>query len=205
MSEQCTATSKQSGSQCRNTAVPGLKVCRIHGGSTARAKAAAARNVETQRARDAANQLGITINVSPQQALLDEVQRAAGMVAYYGARVAEVAEDSNKLVHGITRVEEREGFQAGRLRVAEPAVNMWVKLWNEERDRLTRAAAAAIRAGIEERRVALAEQHGQAIAAAIHRILDRLDLDARQRTLVGQVVPDELRAITAAAEGIPQL
>ena len=88
-----------------------------------------------------------------------------------------------------------------RSRVAEPAVNVWLKLWNEERDRLARAAAAAIKAGIEERRVALAEQHGQAIAAAIHRILDRLDLDARQRTLVGQVVPDELRAITAAAEG----
>ena len=202
MSQQCTATSKQTGNQCRNTAVPGLTVCRIHGGSTARAKAAAARNLETQRARDAANQLGLPLSVSPQQALLDEVQRAAGMVAYYGQKVAELAEDDpNKLVHGVTKVEQREGFQAGTVRVAEPAVNVWLKLWNEERDRLARAASAALKAGIEERRVQLAEAQGALIADVIRRILGRLNLNHDQITLVGTVVPEELRALTATAEG----
>lgn len=199
MSEQCTATSKQTGNQCRNTAVPGLKVCRIHGGSTARAKAAAARNLETQRARDAANQLGIPLDVSPQQALLDEVQRAAGMVAYYGQKVAEIAEqDANRLVNGVTRVEQREGFQAGTTKTVEATTSVWLRLWNEERDRLTRVAAAALKAGIEERRVQLAEAQGALIADVIRRILNRLNLTPDQFTLVGTVVPEELRALTAA-------
>lgn len=199
MPEQCTATSKQSGNQCRNTAVPGLKVCRIHGGSTARAKAAAARNIETQRARDAANQLGIPLNVSPQQALLDEVQRAAGMVAYYGQKVAEIADqDANRLVNGVTKVEQREGFQAGTTKTVEATTSVWLRLWNEERDRLTRVAAAALKAGIEERRVQLAEAQGALIADVIRRILNRLNLTPDQLTLVSTVVPEELRALTAA-------
>ena len=198
MSEQCTATSKQTGNQCRNTAIPGLTVCRIHGGSTARAKAAAARNVETQRARDAANQLGIPLEVSPQQALLDEVQRAAGMVAYYGQRVTEIAEqDTNRLVNGVTKVEQRDGAQSQTSKTVEATTNVWLQLWNEERDRLARVANLAIRAGIEERRVQLAESQGALIADVIRRILGRLNLTPDQYDLVGEVVPQELRALTA--------
>ena len=197
-SKRCSATSKQTGQQCGNWAIPGLEVCRIHGGATKRAKGKASRVLETTAAAQATQQLGLKIDTTPQQALLDEVQRAAGMVAYYGQRVAELAEeDPNKLVHGVTRIEQREGFQAGTVRVAEPAVNVWLKLWNEERDRLTRVAAAAIKAGIEERRVQLAEQQGALIADAIRRILDRLNLTPEQLTLVGTVVPEELRALTA--------
>ena len=199
-SKRCSATSKQTGQQCGNWAIPGLEVCRIHGGATKRAKAKAGRVLETAAAAQAAQQLGLKLDTTPQQALLDEVQRAAGMVAYYGQRVAEIAEeDPNKLVHGVTRVEQREGFQAGTVRVAEPAVNVWLKLWNEERDRLARAAAAAIKAGIEERRVQLAEAQGALIADAIRRILNRLNLTPEQLTLVGTVVPEELRALAAGA------
>ena len=196
--EKCRARSKSTGQQCGNWAVEGLTVCRIHGGATAAAKAKAARAVERAGAEAAARQFGILIDTSPQQALLDEVQRAAGMVAYYGARVEEIAnEDAGKLVRGITKIENREGFQPGRTSTVEPGVHVWVTLWNEERDRLTRVAAAAIRAGIEERRVELAEQQGLMIAAVIRRILGRLELSPSQQVLVGEVVPDELRALGA--------
>lgn len=195
---RCTATNR-AGRQCGRPPIPGGTVCHLHGGAAPQVAAAAQRRLAEAQARDLAKRLALPLHTSPQQALLDEVQRAAGMVAYYGARVAELGEqDPNKLVHGVTRIEQREGFQAGTVRVAEPAVNMWLHLWNEERDRLTRAAAAAVRAGVEERRVLLAEQQGHLIADVIRRILGRLDLNDHQRTLIGTVVPDELRAISGA-------
>ena len=192
----CTSRTRD-GDRCKNPPLPGQEVCRMHGGSSPQARAAAQRRLQTAAAQAAAHRLGVPIETSPQQALLDEVHRAAGMVAYYGQKVQQIAdEDAKRLVHGITKVETREGFQAGTTRAAEPAVNLWLQLWNDERDRLARVAAAAIKAGIEERRVLLAEQQGLMIAGAIRRILDRLNLTAAQQTLVGEVVPAELRALT---------
>ena len=197
----CTATNR-SGTPCKRAAVPGATVCRMHGGASPQVKAAAQRRLEYATAQQAAAQLGLKIDTSPQQALLDEVQRAAGMVAYYGQRVAELADqDPNRLVNGVTRVEQREGFQAGTTKTVEATTNVWLRLWNEERDRLTRVAAAALKAGIEERRVQLAEAQGALIADVIRRILGRLNLTHDQQALVGEVVPQELRALTAAAEG----
>ena len=193
---RCTARSKQTGEQCRGWAVPGLTVCHSHGGATKAARAKAARNITTQKARDAAHVLGVPVDTSPQQALLDEVQRAAGMVAYYGARVAEVAEaDRDRLVWGTTKT-KTGGDDYGTTEEAVP--NAWLRLWNEERDRLARVAALAIKAGVEERRVQLAEQQGALIAQVIRRILGRLDLTHAQHVLVGTVVPEELRALTPA-------
>lgn len=194
----CTATSR-SGNQCKLPAVPGATVCRVHGGAAPQVKAAANRRLEYATAQQAATQLGLKIDTSPQQALIDEVQRAAGMVAYYGQKVAELAEtDPQRLVNGVTRVEQREGFQAGTTKTVEATTNVWLRLWNEERDRLTRVAAAALKAGIEERRVQLAEAQGALIADVIRRILGRLNLTPDQSALVSEVVPAELRALTAA-------
>lgn len=196
MAERCTSTSKRTGDRCGAWAIPGLDVCRWHGGATKKAQAKAQRNQQRDAAHTAATRFGVPIDTTPQQALLDEVQRTAGMVAYYGAKAQEVADrDHAALVRGVTREENREGFQAGSTRVIEAAPNIWLTLWNDERDRLVRVSAAAIKAGIEERRVQLAEQQGQLIAAAIRRVLDRLNLTQAQQVLVGEVVPAELRAL----------
>lgn len=196
MAQRCTSTSKQTGNRCGAWAVPGLDVCRWHGGATKASQAKAARTLERRRAENAAVRFGVPIDTTPQQALLDEVQRAAGMVAYYGAKAQGIADDDpDHLIRGVTKEEAREGFQAGHTSTIEAAPNIWLTLWNEERDRLTRVAAAAIKAGIEERRVQLAEQQGQLIASVIRRVLDRLNLTQAQQILVGEVVPAELRAL----------
>lgn len=193
MAAQCIAQSKRSGAQCKRAPVPGATVCVKHGGGAPQVQAAAKRRLQEMQAAAAAQTLGLPVETSPQQALLDEVQRAAGMVAYYGARVAEIAEtDRSQLVWGRTR-EKSGGDDYGTTHEAAP--NIWLTLWNDERDRLARVSAVAIKAGIEERRVQLAEQHGALIADVIRRILSRLDLTAAQQTLVGEVVPQELRAL----------
>lgn len=201
---QCTANSKQTGQRCGRYALPGLTVCRYHGGATAAARAKSGRAIEAAAAQAAAEratrQIGIQIVTTPEQALLDEIQRASGMVAYYGARVAEIADaDPGKLIRGTTRVKRREGFQPATTQTVETTPSIWLVLWGQERDRLVRASAVAIRAGIAERRVELAEQQGLMIYAMIRRILDRLDLTASQNVLAGEVVPAELRALAGGA------
>lgn len=177
-------------------------MCDLHGGKTPAALAKAERTVAERQAVLAASQLGVLVETSPEQALLDEVHRCAGMVAYYGARAAEVvdgpdasaeaAEARQELVWGRTR-EKTGGDDAGTTYEAAP--NIWLKLWNDERDRLVRVSAACLKAGIEERRVQLAEAQGALVAGAVRRILERLNLTDAQLVLVGEVVPQELRAL----------
>lgn len=195
MSQQCQARSKRTGKQCGRAAAPGAKTCHMHGSATAVSKAAAQRRVALAEARLAAETLGLLIDISPEQALLDEVQRAAGMVAFYQSRVEEIAEGGvQQLVFGLAK-SKIGGEDGGDTFEAKP--NVWLELFNGERDRLTRVCTAALRAGIEERRVKLAEQQGILVAAVIRRILTRLNLSDAQAALVGTVVPEELRALTA--------
>jgi hypothetical protein len=56
-------------------------------------------------------------------------------------------------------------------------LNLWVKLYQEERDRLVRVAKAAIDAGVEERQVRLAEGQAQQLAQVIRAILTDLGHD----------------------------
>lgn len=201
----CTAHNKRGG-PCSKPAVPGLTVCRYHGGGSPQSKAKSARYLATQQAvqqaeqatrqaEKAAARLGLLVDVSPEQALLDEVRRAAAMVTYYGQRVQQLeANNRESLVWGVTR-EKTGGDDRGTTWEAGP--NVWLRLWNDERDRLTRVATAALKAGIEERRVRLAENHGQLVAGVIRRVLDRLQLTDTQAQLVATVVPQELRALEA--------
>lgn len=191
---RCTARNRQ-GKQCGNPPVPGALVCRRHGGAAPQVQEAGLRRIAVAEARLAAETLGLLIDISPEQALLDEVQRAAGMVAFYQARVEELVDGGfHSLVFGMTK-QKFGGDDAGETFEAAPSV--WLQLFNAERDRLVRVCAAALKAGIEERRVKLAEQQGILVAAVIRRILTRLNLTDEQAALVGTVVPEELRALTA--------
>lgn len=193
-SRRCTARNRQ-GKQCGKPAVPGALVCPLHGGAAPQVRDAGLRRIAMADAKQAAEQLGLLIEISPEQALLDEVQRCAGMLAFYQARVEEIADTGvNSLVWGLTKV--KVGGEDGG-ETFEAARSVWLQLFNEERDRLVKVCAAALRAGIEERRVKLAEQQGILVAAVIRRILTRLNLNEAQLGLVATVVPEELRALTA--------
>jgi hypothetical protein len=73
-------------------------------------------------------------------------------------------------------------------------------VYADERDRLVRIAKTTLDAGVEERRVQLAESQGALVAGAIRRILVRLNLTSEQEALVGVVVPSELRALAGGGE-----
>lgn len=199
-SQRCKATAKSTGEQCARQAIAGGTVCRVHGGATARSKAAAARRREQEAAQAAVTTLGLPVDISPTEALLEEVRWTAGHVQWLRGKVQELEERAdadgdveNSLVWGITK-SKTGGDDHGVTSEAAPSV--WYVLYERERKHLVQVASAALKAGVEERRVRLAKSQGELVATVIRRILDALNLSPEQQALVPEVVPAQLHLIS---------
>ena len=181
---------KQDGTSCGAYPIRGAEVCRVHGGRAPQVKAAAARRLAAQAAEQAVRTLGLAVDISPTEALLEEVRWTAGHVAWLRSRVQEL--ESGDLSWGTTKV-KTGGDDEGTTQEAKPSV--WYELYTRERTHLIKVCDAAIRAGVEERRVRLAEQQGDLLALAIRRILEAFGLGDDPR--VAEIVPGVLREIGA--------
>lgn len=196
---RCKAKARSTGERCKKNSVTGATVCGTHGGSAKQVKAAGKRRHAEGKAAEAMRLLAAPVDIDPANALLELVQWTAGEVRYWRAEVARIAEDEvETLTWGKTKAEEGTGPQGlidSETREAVPPVAY--RMLESAQDRLAKYATAALRAGVEERRVKLAEDQGSAVAGAIRRILERLDLLEWQAELVPTIVPEELRALTA--------
>lgn len=186
---RCTARNGR-GEQCRNRPIRGGTVCSTHGGSAPQVKAAAERRQLERQALLAVETFGLPRAIDPHEALLEELHRTAGAVSWLGAVVADI--ERGDVVWGRTSV-TKGGPQAGTTSAA--GVNVWVQLWQAERKHLVEVAKACASAGIEERRIRLAESSGQVLAGVVRAVLERLGLTPEQRELVGTVVPEEFRRV----------
>ncbi|MCL8026334.1 hypothetical protein M8316_13100 [Nocardioides sp. BSK12Z-3] len=174
----------------------GQRVCRLHGGRAPQALAAATRRRDERQALLAAETFGLPREVDPHTALLEELHRTAGAVAWLSALVADLEHD--EIAWGVVR-EKTGGEDHGTTKEARPSV--FVELWGRERDRLARVAKVCVDVGIEERRVRLAEESGRQIAAVLRAVLERLSLSPSQQSLALQVVPEELRRLAELEAG----
>jgi phage terminase small subunit len=189
------AKHKSNGQPCHQTAViPGTDACYKHVGMSredARAKGAArlARMYQTPA------------DVTPGEALLEEVRYSAGHVRELRARVAEIAaaepgpdgEPAGGLFFGVSV--ERDMGDGIVLRERKAAPHVLLKAYNEEREHLVRASIAAHTAGAQAEAVEAARLLGGAVGQLVDVILAGLELTARQRdVLVPVVVPAALRA-----------
>ena len=221
-------TGRGKGRQCPRPALPGLTVCAKHGGSSPAAKAKSERARKADLLARAVRRFGARRDIDPAAALLEVVQQTAGDVAWLRERITELvgvdpdrAEDVQGLLWQVTRAEsEVPTDEDGEPAVGYPAPSkvvrtlephpLWVML-EKATDRLVKASAAAIAAGVAERQVALAEAQGLLVAQAIRGILGAMlvelqdrglpaDLAAQWGPLVGQVVPAHLRALSMVAD-----
>lgn len=191
---QCTAKAKQSGNRCKRAPAQGATVCNIHGGAAGPVKAKAAERTQQEAARRALMALGEPEPIDPAQALLDLIAWKYGEVRWLRDKVQAVKDEV--LVWGAT--EHREGMaQEGPVSVTteKAAPNVWWSLLRQAEDQLSEYASKALRAGVAERQIRLAEGQGAAIAGAVNMILDRLQLTAAQRGLVPTVVPEAFRML----------
>lgn len=191
-----------SGEPCKRPPILGAEVCGSHGGRAPQVREAAGRRLALVEARKAVATFGLPIDVDPTEALLEEVQRTAGHVAWLGAKVSQL--DPQDLVWG------RASHTSGKMAVGvadyteeRAMVSVWYELYLSERKHLAAVATAAIRAGCEQRRVQLAEAQGQLLADVIRRVLDddELGLDPGRRAIADGVARRHLLALTAEPEG----
>lgn len=200
------------GLPCGQWPLADQRVCGLHGGRSPRALAAAERRGREREARQAVALFAARRDIDPSEALLELVRWTAGEVDYWRERVRLLGDD--ELTWGVTRVKDG-GDDRGTTEEAKPHIAY--VMYAEAAKRLESHAVAALRAGVEERRVRVAEGQGQAFAGAQRAILDGLwavlsavleaypealatATEAWQRAVM-EVVPRELRALAAAADG----
>jgi hypothetical protein len=178
----------------------------------------------TRKMEKAVRTLGITDkyqDVDPGKALLEEISVTYAHVQWLREKVgqleevehltkgtredewAEVDDESGNpgahaLVWGQTEYRNKVGGEdAGQTTVEQAGVSVWYQLYLKEREHLVKVTTAALKAGIEERKVRLAESQGELVARVIRGILEALNLTTDQWALVQTVVPRELRALAA--------
>lgn len=188
------AQGKKAGDPCRNAPIKGSTTCRKHGSAAKQVREKAKQRVAEEKARHDVALFAARRDIHPADALLELVQWTAGEVDYWRQRVRDIERDD--LTWGVTKVKDG-GDDRGT--TSEAKEHIAYAMAKDASDRLAKYAAAALKAGVEERRVRLAEQQGALVADVIRAILADLNLTKKQQGLVGTVVPRHLRALTGGA------
>ena len=192
---------KKNGDPCASSPTPGATRCGRHGGNSPRAKQAAEQRIAKQELTQQVGTLGIAEkypDIDPGQALLNEIQISHAHVQWLRSKVAEIEPD--ELVWGTTKTEEGIGAQGPvDMTIQEAGFNTWYQLYTKEREHFAKITSLALKAGIEARKIALAEQQGTLVATAIQRILTGLNLTQTQAKLIPTLVPAALRELTTGA------
>lgn len=192
---QCAAHTRR-GKPCGGRPVKGARVCRMHGGAAAQVQAAAARRLAEDKAREVLLGFGVQVDTDPHTQLARLINTSAGLVSFYEYQCRKLHPDA--LVWG--DVEVRDDFR-GLTVVQRGEISVWLRLYNEERDRLGRLCRDAIASGLAEREVRLAEQQGALVAEVLRLVLADLELTPDQQTRALNVVPLRLREYGALTEG----
>lgn len=184
------AAQKKDGAYCRKregwgTDHAGYGLCKLHGGNSPNGKVNA-RGIEAARLVE---QYGLPRSIDPHDALLEELARTAGHVDWLRVQVGLVEESAL-----VGPVGQSGTGKDGTTHHPEGRPNPWLALYQSEREHLVRVASACAKAGIEERRVRLAEEQGQMIAQVLRSVLEKCGIDPADRR-VGSIVREELMAI----------
>ena len=116
------------------------------------------------------------LDVSPEDALMQEVQRAAGHVEWLHGELIQY-DDISK----------------------EPALTI-LRLYQQERTYLADACKAAVSTGVRKRQVDIAEQQGKLLAGVVQRIFTNMDLTPTQRTDGRRLIAAELRRVSERSQ-----
>lgn len=185
--QQCAATSRRSGQQCGNWAMHDQTVCRMHGGKAPQALNAARRRAQTAEAEKQLARLSLTAapDIDPGEALLRSIAASYSMCQHLRAIVEALPND------GLT---EREYTDGGMRRVTAAEVDL-LHTWETLH---ARVCLGALKAGIDERRIRLAEQQASTIVTVLRAALSDLGLDPGDHE-VGETVARHLSLVQGAA------
>lgn len=172
--------------------------CKFHAGNAPSSVAAA----QAEVARKAVQTLGVPVDVGPADALLQEVQRTAGHVAWLAHVIAGLERD--ELVWGLAEevIEPDITSKDGDTIIAQVTGKMkadfsvWYKMYAQERRHLANVCKLALDAGVNERIVSMYEQVGDTFVTMIENVLNAIGLTDEQRRAVPAAVVTELTRLT---------
>jgi hypothetical protein len=172
----------------------GFGHCKLHGGASPGGK----KHAQRQAAEHAVATYGLPRDIDPADALLEEVHRTAGAIDFLTAQIREL--DPDALVWGWTEFKNKTGGDDEGVTDTQAAgINVWLELYHRERRHFVDVCKAALAAGVEERRVKLAEQQGELAGQALRAILTGLSLTASQRKKVPGLVREHLTLLQGGA------
>ena len=187
-----------SGRTCRQPAGkqtdhPRYGRCHLHGGCTKTQR----QHAQMLMIQDAAVLYGVPREVDPVVGLMEEYWRTLGVVEALEAMVAQLS--PSEIWWGVQSIEESEAgaSDGGEESLTPPerkvksgaALNLQVKLFNEERDRSVRIAETILKLDLEGRRVELDQAHLVVLA----KVLFSADLGLSQ---------DQLRVVARLLRGV---
>jgi hypothetical protein len=188
--EQCGAI-KPNGEPCQKpkgwcTSHPGFGRCKWHGD--------ASRNGSKAAIREQAASLAIEVDIEPNEVLLRTIRLTWGAVQWCANVIGQTeyalaASRNDEELDGDEKVKRVINLEK-RLIALQAIYGGWI-------DRAAKHAKLALDAGIEERRVQLAEMESQLIADVVKGVLDDLNLTAEQKAIAPAVVRGRLMSVPA--------
>lgn len=172
-----------------------------------------------QEIRRQLREYAVPIDITPEVALLSLVREAAGNVAWLGARVQQLVDDSpirGDTEGGVvplgtpsrtTGSGRQGGYDQGDL-LFGPRIELdrngaehivgedyraMLTLYNEERDRLKAYAKDAISAGILKSQVDLAQYQAQQMVLMLNRVLDKMGVTDEIHAMARRLMSEEFR------------
>lgn len=162
MKPRCSARSKQTGEQCKLTAIAGGKVCRFHGGAAGQVKAAAdQRELEAKADAEIVKLWPGLVGMEPVRDPVDLLARTAGALEQMADIVGKRVNDLNG------KIGAGSGLQQLRAEVV---------LLDRILDKVLKSSEALARLGIEERVVELEQERAQLVVQAFMAALAVLEL-----------------------------
>lgn len=189
---------------CTKNPIAGHHVCRSHGGALTKTKVAAAERLAFMSAQGEIAELMRECDVPEQHpidGLLEVVRISGSMMRLLTIKVGELREDPairEVLVEGrdgalsTKRVAAEDAFW-GLNHVGETVPHTYVSLLRVWTERYERACKTALEAGIEERRIRLAEDTSDTFFSALTKAVAAAGLDPETRALLTQALANELR------------
>lgn len=175
---------KSNGKKCQlpagqRTDHEGYGKCSFHGGNTPTLRKSAAKYMGGEVIDRMTNSYGLggPVDITPEDALLQEVRRCSGHVAFLQDRL-----DMFDLQLGSELLEE--------------AKKELIEIYRAERQMLVKVAKAAIDAGVAVAKVQLEREKGLKLVEVLREVFDGLKLTVEQQRLIPILVPAALRKLT---------
>lgn len=192
----------RAGNPCGRGKAPGQDVCHNHG---AKAPQNLAKAEERMAIAEIHDKLGVPRVIDALDAIEEMVWEAAGNVAMLRALVQELTQRADGISVQTDDDGERSyaanaiaGPTGSTAKLFDAAPHVLVTMYDAERDRLAQYSALALKAGVDERRVRVAEVQTSRLFEAVTTALDAAGLNPQQQEAFRVALAGNLRALGAA-------